>query len=181
MNNEIKECKHYCEGYYSDDIGYEETDKINACGLTRQGYHEMSYKECHTITNCYYKQLLVEQAYTKELNKQINEYYVPLEVELVTEQAKNSELDATLKILKINHKLTISELNNEQAKNKKMVEEKAIKDKMIELMLKEINCNYTGNSPNPHSRCKYPKCDECKTYFYKKQANQALNQVNNEK
>ena len=66
----------------------------------------------------------------------------------------------------------------EQAKNKKLVEEKAIKDKMIELMLKEINCNYTGNSPNPHSRCKYPKCDECKTYFYKKQAQQALNEVN---
>jgi hypothetical protein len=66
----------------------------------------------------------------------------------------------------------------EQAKNKKLVEVEAIKDKMIELMLKEINCNYTGNSPNPHSRCKHPKCDECKTYFYKKQAQQALNEVN---
>ena len=41
---------------------------------------------------------------------------------LLAEQAKNSELDATLKILKINHKLTISEFNNEQSKNKKLVE-----------------------------------------------------------
>ena len=40
--------------------------------------------------------------------------------QLLAEQAKNSELDATLKILKINHKLTISELNSEQAKNKKL-------------------------------------------------------------
>src|SRR5574344_354933 len=57
-NNEVIECKHYCPNYYSDDIGHEEKDRINACGLTRTGYHEMSYKKCSDVPNCYFKQLL---------------------------------------------------------------------------------------------------------------------------
>lgn len=63
----MKECKYYCEGYYSDDIGYDKKDKIDACGLTQTGYHEMSYKKCSDVTNCYYKQLLAEQAKNKKL------------------------------------------------------------------------------------------------------------------
>ena len=71
--SDMEECKYYCEGYYSDDIGYEETDKINACGLTQTGYHEMSYKKCSDITNCYYKQLLAEQAKNKELENALEQ------------------------------------------------------------------------------------------------------------
>lgn len=85
---DMKDCKHYCEGYYSDDIGYDEKDKIDACGLTQTGYHEMSYKKCSDITNCYYKQLLAEQAKNAELNGEL----VNKNQQLFKEQAKNKKL-----------------------------------------------------------------------------------------
>lgn len=73
---------------------------------------------CSQINGCTYKQLLAEQA-------------------------KNSELEATLKILKINHKLTMSELNNEQAKNKKLVE--ALKDIQTECNKGQENIKKSNN------------------------------------
>lgn len=79
---------------YKKCINYLEASFYNEEGECSKGYSKKMCKDVHT---CYYKQLLAEQA-------------------------KNSELDATFKILKINHKLTISELNNEKAKNKKLVE-----------------------------------------------------------
>ena len=81
-----------------------------------------------------------------------------LSEQLLAEQAKNSELEATLKILKINHKLTVSELNNEQAKNKKLVE-----------ALGKIN------NDRYEYTCDYSDCN-CWNI-----AQQALNEVNNAK
>ena len=70
-NNELKECKHYYPNYYSDDIGYEEKDRINACGLTRTGYHEMSYKECSDVPDCYFKRLIQLKAENEQLTQKL--------------------------------------------------------------------------------------------------------------
>ena len=70
-NNEVIECKHYCPNYYSDDIGYEEKDRINACGLTRTGYHEMSYKKCSDVPDCYFKQLVQLKAENEQLTQKL--------------------------------------------------------------------------------------------------------------
>ena len=70
-NNEVIECKHYCPNYYSDDIGYEEKDRINACGLTRTGYHEMSYKKCSDVPDCYFKQLVQLKADNEQLTQKL--------------------------------------------------------------------------------------------------------------
>ena len=85
--------------------------------------------------------------------------------QLLAEQAKNSELDSTLKILKINHKLTISELNNEQAKNKKLVE--ALKFISSKINTFEMDWK-NGCLKSPYQTAKNI-------------AQQALNEVNNAK
>src|SRR5574344_2484731 len=78
-NNEVIECKHYCPNYYSDDIGHEEKDRINACGLTRTGYHEMSYKKCSDVPNCYFKQLLQLKTENDKLTQKLEKAREALE------------------------------------------------------------------------------------------------------
>ena len=79
-NNEVIECKHYCPNYYSDDIGYEEKDRINACGLTRTGYHEMSYKKCSDLPDCYFKQLVQLKAENDKLTQKLEKAREALKV-----------------------------------------------------------------------------------------------------
>ena len=102
-----------------------------------------------------YKEWLQEQTFETLATDNYN-----IKLLLLAEQAKNSELEATLKILKINHKLTISELNNEQAKNKKLVE-----------ALEEIS----GCTQHKSDFCNHQSdCSFCRMH----QAQQALNEVN---
>ena len=96
MDNEIKECKYL--GEYSGDCWLCSGNIFQRCMYSNK-------EKCLLLKN-------------EQRKNKIN----MLEQQLLAEQAKNSELEATLKILKINHKLTISELNNEQANNKKLVE-----------------------------------------------------------
>ena len=96
MNNKTKECKYL--GEYSGDCWLCSGNIFQRCMYSNK-------EKCLLLKN-------------EQRKNKIN----MLEQQLLAEQAKNSELEATLKILKINHKLTISELNNEQANNKKLVE-----------------------------------------------------------
>lgn len=95
-NNEVKECKHYCPNYYSDDIGYEEKDRINACGLTRTGYHEMSYKKCSDIPDCYFKRLLQLKAENEQLRGLLGKPYkrrLDLENKSLTQKLEKARED----------------------------------------------------------------------------------------
>ena len=93
MNNNEVRCRHYCPNYYSDDIGYEEKDRINACGLTRTGYHEMSYKKCSDVPDCYFKQLVQLKAENEQLTQKLEKAREDLNTIFTTlEKANNSGL-----------------------------------------------------------------------------------------
>ena len=105
-----------------------------------------------------YKEWLQEQTFETLATDNYN-----VKLLLLSEQAKSNELEATLKILKINHKLTMSVLNNEQAKNKKLVE--ALELALSDTCYDAETCEY---------KCQFAILNQCDLF----KAGQALNEVN---
>ena len=76
----VEECRHYLENYYCYDNEFTNLIQINACGLTREGYHELHYKKCKDNPNCYFKQLQTAKEENEQLaqqNKQLQMHSCP--------------------------------------------------------------------------------------------------------
>jgi hypothetical protein len=78
----VEECRHYLANYYCFDEMFTNLIQINACGLTKEGYHEFHYKKCKDNPNCYFKQLQRKE----EENNRLREA-----LEKITQECNNGQ------------------------------------------------------------------------------------------